>query len=133
MPANTTPIFPLTIQNSAVSFAAADTTTTKTLTTAGANGTRVDSISAVNTGAADVTLNVFLHDGTTAHQVGSIVVPNLTGVAGAPALSILDVNAFPWLDASGSLWLKTGWSLRFAATATMTSGAVTLVAAAGDY
>lgn len=135
MPANTTPIFPLVVQTSAATIVNADGTGEKTLVTAGANGTRIDAVSITSTDSASVTLAVKAHDGTTSYAVGEIAVPAGSGTNGsAPAIKGLSAAYLPWIDASGSLFLKTGWSLRVAAKVAVTSGAtVALVAFSGDY
>ena len=135
MPANTTPIFPLTVQTSAATIVNADGTGEKALVTAGANGTRVDTVSITSTDSAAVTLAVRVNDGTTSYAVGEIAVPAGAGTNGsALAVKGLSLAFLPWLDASGSLFLRTGWSLRVAAKAAITSTkTVTLVAFSGDY
>lgn len=135
MPANTSPIFPLVVQTSAIAIVNADGTGEKALVTAGANGTRVDTVSITSTDTATVTLTVMLHDGTTSYAAGEIAVPAGSGTNGStPAAKVLSAEYLPWLDASGSLFLKTGWSLRVAAKAAVTSAkTVTLVAFSGDY
>lgn len=135
MAANTTPIFPLTVQTSAAAIVNADGTGEKTLVTAGANGTRIDAVSITSTDTAAVTLTVLVHDGTTSYAVGEIAVPAGSGTNGsAPAIKGLSAEFLPWLDASGSLFLKTGWSLRVAAkAAVMSARTVAVVAFSGDY
>lgn len=135
MAANTAPIFPLTVQTSATTIVNADGTAEKALVTAGADGTRVDAVSITSTNSAAVVLAVKVHDGTTSYAIGEVSVPAGSGTNGsAPAIKGLSAEFFPWLDASGSLFLKAGWSLRVAAKAAVTSGAtVTLVAFSGDY
>ena len=135
MPANTSPIFPLTVQTSAVAIVNADGTAEKVLVTAGADGTRIDAVSITSTDSAAITLAVRVNDGTTSYAVGEIAVPAGSGTNGsAPAIQGLSAGSLPWLDASGSLFLKAGWSLRVAAGAAVTSGAtVALVAFSGDY
>lgn len=135
MPANTSPIFPLVVQTSAATIVNADGTAEKALVTAGANGTRIDAVSITSTDSAAVTLAVRVNDGTTSYAVGEIAVPAGSGTNGsAPAIQGLSAGSLPWLDASGSLFLKAGWSLRVAAKAAITSTkTVTLVAFSGDY
>ena len=135
MPANTAPIFPLVVQTSAATITNADGTGEKTLVTAGANGTRIDVVSITSTDTAAVMLTVLVHDGTTSYAVGEIAVPAGAGTNGsALAVKGLSLAFLPWLDASGSLFLKAGWSLRVAAKAAITSTkTVTLVAFSGDY
>ena len=135
MPANTSPIFPLVVQTSAATITNADGTAEKTLVTAGANGSRIDAVSITSTDTAAVMLTVLVHDGTTSYAVGEIAVPAGAGTNGsALAVKGLSLAFLPWLDASGSLFLRTGWSLRVAAKAAITSTkTVTLVAFSGDY
>ena len=135
MPANTSPIFPLVVQTSAATIVNADGTGEKALVTAGANGTRIDVVSITSTDTAAVMLTVLVHDGTTSYAVGEIAVPAGAGTNGsALAVKGLSLAFLPWLDASGSLFLRTGWSLRVAAKAAITSTkTVTLVAFSGDY
>ena len=135
MPANTAPIFSLVVQTSAATITNADGTGEKTLVTAGANGTRIDVVSITSTDTAAVMLKVLVHDGTTSYAVGEIAVPAGAGTNGsALAVKGLSLAFLPWLDASGSLFLRTGWSLRVAAKAAITSTkTVTLVAFSGDY
>ena len=135
MPANTSPIFPLTVQTSAVTIVNADGTGEKALVTAGANGTRVDAVSATSTGTGTVTLTVLLHDGTTSYAVGEVAIPAGSGTNGTtPAAKVLSAEFLPWLDASGSLFVRAGWSLRVAAKTAVASGkTVAIVAFSGDY
>jgi hypothetical protein len=135
MAANTTPIFPLTIQNSAVAVLPADTTTEKTLVTAGSFGTRIDAISVTSTDTAAQTFKVLLNDGATSYQVGEVVVPATSGTDGITlAVKALNTPFLPWLDSSGSLFLKNGWKLNVACKATVTTAKqITWVAFAGDY
>ena len=135
MAANIAPIFPFVIQTSAITLVNADETTEKTLVTAGTEGTRVDTIAITSTDSASVVLTVKVYDGTTSYAVGEITVPAGSGTNGvAPAIKGLSAAFIPWLDASGSLFLKAGWSLRIAAKADITlDKIVTLVAFSGDY
>ena len=92
-------------------------------------------VSITSTDTAAVMLTVLVHDGTTSYAVGEIAVPAGAGTNGsALAVKGLSLAFLPWLDASGSLFLRTGWSLRVAAKAAITSTkTVTLVAFSGDY
>lgn len=135
MPANTVPIFPLTIQNSAVSFANADGTVEKTLVTAGSFGTRIDSISVTSTDTSARTFSLILNDGSTSYKVGEIPVAIGAGTDGSTlAIKGLSSGYLPWLDSSGSLFLKNGWTLKLAAKVAVTADKlIVFVAFSGDY
>jgi hypothetical protein len=135
MAANTTPIFPLTIQTYAVAVVPADTTTEKTLVTAGAYGTRIDVISVTSTDTSAQTFKVLVNDGATSYQIGEVVVPITSGTDGVTlAVKALNTSFFPWLDSSGSIFLEAGWKLNVACKSTVTvAKQVTWVAFAGDY
>jgi len=136
MSANINPIFPLVIQQSAQTFVLADTTTIKVLFTAGLNGSRIDAIVATSTDTINQLFTVILYDGVTAYNIGELTVIANCGTDGATkAMSLLSLLNFPFLDASGSLYLKNGWSLRLALkTGAIASGkTVTFVTMGGDY
>lgn len=134
MAANTVPIFPKTPQNAAITFVPADGTTKKTLVTAGADGARFDLAAAVNTSVSDVSFNMYANDGANDYPLGVFTVAAYAGTSsGGPATKVLDPTIFPWLDASGAMWLKTGWSVKVAPTSAMTTGQVSFVSFSGDY
>ena len=135
MSAGIAPIFPAVVQTSAVAILPADTTAEKTLVTAGTNGARIDTVSVVSTDTAARTFTVLLNDGSTSYPVGEVVVPITAGSDGATlAVKALALAFLPWLDASGSLFLKAGWKLNVAAkVAVTTAKAVTFVACYGDF
>lgn len=136
MPANTTPIFPLTPMNSAVTVVNADGTTVKTVLTAGSNGARVDAISVCSDDTSDRKFYVYLNDGSTNYLVGTVNVPTLSGTdATTLPVDLISGAVLPWVDASGSLNLKASWKVNVGLTTGSVTAAktVTFVASFGDY
>ena len=135
MAANQAPIFPGTIQNSAVKILPADTTTEKTLVTGGTNGTRVDVISATSTDTSAVVCRLSINDGSTSYVVGEFTLAITQGTDGSTkAKKVINVSDLPWLDASGAIFLKAGWKLNINAKTTVTTAKeLVFVASSGDY
>lgn len=135
MAANTSPIFVLTPNLAEVTFIDTDGTTPKDLVSGGADGTKVFSIAVTSDDTSDVVLDLFIHDGTTAYLVGAVNVPTLSGTDGsAAAVNLLDATALPWLDASGEIFLPSGYKLQVAPQAAVTTAkTVTVVCLAGNY
>lgn len=138
MVANTSPIFPLTVKNAAVTFVNSDSTTEKTLLSGGTNGTRIDTISATSDDTVARVFTIALNDGSTSYKVGEVSIPITSGTDGATvAVKVLDGSStklIPWLDSSGSIFLANGWSLKLTAKVAVTSGkTITFVVQGGDY
>jgi len=130
MPANTTPIFELTPFNAGVTILPADTTTKKTIYTAGANGGRVDSIMVSSDDTAAVNLAFHIYDGATDYYIGNVVVAIGSGYTTVARVEAMTTLA-PLL---GYLTLKNGYILKANAVVTVTSAkTVTIVAMGGDY
>src|SRR5206468_6802080 len=122
------PIFVLAPKTAGVQLAAADTTTKKTLMTAGANGARVRSVNVVtdDTAPNDVGLYLQIGGAGTVYPLASKRVPARSGdptVANptAVAVNLLDLGAMPALEADGSLTLGAGDVLQVAVQATVTA------------
>ena len=136
MSANVNPIFPLTVQSYAQTFELADTTDVKTLFTGGVNGSRVDSISAVSTDTTIRLFTVYMNDGTTNHAIGEISIGANVGSDGTTKVqSLLTPGNLPWLDTSGSLYLKAGWYLKLGLKTGSISSTkkITIISNGGDY
>lgn len=135
MAVNTSPIFPLSLDTDAVTFVNADGTSEKTLLTAGVEGERIDVISATSDDTSDRVFALFLNDGTTSYRIGEITVLANAGTDGiVKAKKVLNSTDLPWLDVSGSLFLKGGWKLNIAAKVAVTAAkTVTFVASSGAY
>jgi hypothetical protein len=111
-------------------FAAADTTTKKTIQTAGTNGTRLDAISLSTNDTADVNLAFYVTISSVDYYLGVVHVPTGSGYAGVPRVEAMAVLA-PVL---GYLALPASAILKAACVATMTAAKVMdVVALGGDY
>jgi len=129
------PIYPGTIKNAALDIEPADTTTLQTLVTAGANGSRINSISVISDDTSDVVLAIYYNDLTTDFLLGSVNIPTLSGTDGsAPAVSLLNSTDLPFLGEDLALYLEGSDIIKIAALTTVTTAKkITLVAHYGDY
>lgn len=129
------PIFPDTIKTSDLFIEPADTTTLQDLVTAGADGARVSSISCTSDDTAAMIVQLWHYDGTTAHLLGSVSVPTLSGTDGTnPSVSILNQTDMPFLGDDLAFMLEATDKLQASVVATVTTAKkVTLVASYGDY
>jgi hypothetical protein len=134
-------IFPQKVQSWAVQILPADTTTLKTLVTAGSNGSIIESLMVTNTDSTVAyTYQVFANDGATSHLLGSANIPVSAGNVPATnaAVDILRSGNLPGLpvDANGNfvIYLPSGWTLKVAVTVTVTAAKVIDSTAMGaDY
>jgi hypothetical protein len=129
-----------TAQSMAAQILPADTTTKKTLYTAGTQGGVVESLGATNTDTAAATvLQLYVNDGSIDHLIGTVNVPISSGnIITVPTVDILRNSQIPQLefDAFGNkvIKLKAGYILKVAATVTVNSGkAVDVVGHGGDF
>jgi hypothetical protein len=129
MPANTSPIFELVPNVKGVNFAPADTTTKKTIFTAGSNGSRVDSISVVSNSTALENLAVYINDGATDFPIGNINI-----AIGAGYTTVAKVEGLQSVALLGYIFLPTGYILKANAVATITAAKIVdVVVQGGDY
>lgn len=131
MAANTSPIFEEVITcGTPQTFASGDTTTKKTLVTAGSDGTRIDSIMCSTDDTAAVNLAFYITIGGTDYYIGNVVVPigsGYTTVARVDAISTL-------APALGYLALPASALLKCNCVATMTTAkTTTVVPMGGDF
>lgn len=139
MAANTEPIFGLTPKTQGTEILPADTTTLKTLFTAGANGARVLSVNAVTSDTAANDLNLYVQVGGagTNFNIGGKRVAIASGNVVAstiPSVNVLDGTQITGLLADGSLQLGAGDVLKAGVVATVTAAkAVQIVVQAVDY
>lgn len=140
MAAGTSPIFVDNRKVACVQILPADTTTLKTVFTAGADGSRVMAVNAVtdDTAANIVGLYVQIAGAGTNYPLGVKSVTarsgDPTGASALASVNVLDLAAMPSLDPDGSLALGAGDVLKAGVQATVTAAkTVTLCAFAGDY
>lgn len=133
--ANKYPIFEGSINNKGVQFTSGDGTTKKTIFTAGNYGSRVDSVSLCSNDTAIVGLNFYANDATTDYYLGTVSI-----AAGAGYTSIAKQDAIPILAPTGNLArmgfiaIPSGWTLKCACNATMTSTKTgDILAFGGDF
>lgn len=130
MAPNTTPIFEEVPVVGGAQFAAADTTTKKTLATGGTDGTRIDAIPCSTNDTTTVNLAFYLGHGGTDYYIGNVNLP-----IGAGYTSVARVDAMATLAPTlGYLVLASGDTLKCNCVATMTAAKVTdVLAIGGDY
>ncbi len=141
MAANTNPTFVLLSKTAAVQILPADTTTLKTLLTAGANGARVTGVNVVSTDtvAQQVGLYIQLAGAGTDFPLMSKAVPARSGDNSlaanvAAAVNLLDLSLLPSRLSDGSLLLGAGDLLKVASQATVTAAkALTVIGLYGDF
>lgn len=135
MAANTSPIFVATPKAAGVTFTSADTTTAKTILTAGSEGAKVLGLSAVSDDSAAINVRLFARISGTDYQIGTVRVAALSGTDGAvSAKELLDPTMLAWLDADYEFVLPASAELKAACLATMTAAkTLTLVGFYGDY
>lgn len=128
----TTPSFVTTPRIGVVDVATANTArdgtgTIATIITGVAAGTRIDRVVAITTGdPADSIVNLFIHDGTTAHFFDDIDMGN-------PAAASTTIPAFRSERPYSNLILpNASWSLRASITVALTAGVMKLFAFGGD-
>jgi hypothetical protein len=140
MSVTATPIFPQTITTGVAQIALADTTTLKTLYTAGANGSKIDNILVTSTDTASRDLQLVVTISAVDYIIGTFSVPANSG--NTNSLVTLNALAHPQLvnalsvDNNGNrcLFLATGAVLKVKSLANVTSARViSLVAQGGNF
>lgn len=129
MAVTATPIFVQTPESFGVQIANSDGTSKKTIYTAGANGSVIESLWVTSTDTADEDVIFYINDGSTDHQIGRVKVPLNSGNTNAiPSLDLLRHSQMPMFesDSAGNrvLKLKAAHVLKVAAAATITSGKI---------
>src|SRR4051794_32654395 len=139
MSVTATPIFPQAVNAAVGTIANADGTTVKTVLTAGTNGSKVEALTVSSTDTSDRVVNVYLTRSAVNYLLCTLTVPLSSG--NDAAVSPVDVfhhARVPGLsyDANGNrvLYLKSGDTLSWGCTTTVTSGkTLTALAQGGDY
>lgn len=129
--AKQTSIFaPTGINNAAVTFVAADTTTIKDIVSADADDSVVRSVLITSDDTSAHSITFYLHDGSTNFLLETVSVPALSGTTtSAPSIEALDSTLFP-----RNLPIKGGWKLRAKMNATVTAAkTVTVISIAEDF
>lgn len=121
-----TPVFPQAIRLGIGQITNADTTTLKTLFTAGSNGSLVQAIGCSSTDTSNRDLVFYITRSATDYQIATIQAPLSAGNTNAiAAIDVLRHAMWPWpmYDMAGNrqLRLMSGDVLKVASTATITS------------
>jgi hypothetical protein len=131
--------FTQTLKLSAAVIAPADTTTAKTVFTAGSDDAVVKAINVASTDTAARILSLFVNDGSNDILIGRVNIPANSGNNGTAAtVDLLGGTLMPSLpyDAQGKrvLPLPAGYILKAGTTTTVTSAqSITVTAMAEDY
>lgn len=137
MAVTTTPALPQAINFGIGQITNGDTTTLKTIWTAGANGSLLQSMGLSSTDTSDRTINFYITRSGTDYLVCTITATanagNSTTIA---AIDVMRHAMLPWFqyDMAGNrqLRLKSGDVLKFASTATITSAKLITCFADGE-
>lgn len=132
-----TPVFIATPRTPAISIVNADGTVFKTVFTAGSLGSRIDTLIATNSDAANASVvQLALQKSGVDYVLGEIAVPIGSGTNGsAKSVALLNSTDIPGLGytESGSIFLEQGVSLRARVkTAVSGSNSVQIVGVGGD-
>lgn len=132
MAANTSPIFALTAQVEHITFVNADSTTPKTIFTAGAEGSVLKHINVVSDDTSTVNMQVFIDDGAS-FILGTVPVVTLSGTDGTnPAVDLMNSSLIP--GSADGIFVPNGQTIDVAPLAAVTAAkTVTLVAIGIDY
>lgn len=138
MAVTATPIFPQTITSGVVQILPADTTTLKTLYTAGAQGSKIENLDVTNTdSAAAYAIQVWVVISATNHLLGTVNVPLSSGnTVAAPNVSILAGLTGLNKDSNGNpyIYLATGAVLKVSSLTTVTAAKIVdFYCQGGDY
>lgn len=126
MAVTTTPAYPQAINLGIGQILPADTTSLKTVFTAGANGSLIQSIGMSSTDTSNRDVVFYVTRSATDYQICTIQAPLSAGNTNAIAsVDVLRHAMWPWLqyDMAGNrqLRLKSGDVLKFACTGTVTA------------
>lgn len=128
---------PAETNNGNTTFTSADTTTAKTVFTAGANDSNVKSIIVTSDDTAAINLRLYLTRSGTDYLLGTVNIPISSGVGGTVvSVDMLNSTSIPGLpvDNVGKRYisLKTGETLKAACLATMTAAKTCTVNCLGE-
>lgn len=117
----TTPLFPGAPKNGAVTIVPGDTTTKKTLYTAGASGAKLTNFVLTTDETAGREIAIWITIGGTDYLLGTVTLPLGAGFSAA-VVPVNVFNSLPHLiDPSGALILQASAILKIAALTTITA------------
>lgn len=140
MAVTSTPIFPQVISSGFAQIVPADTTTLKTLFTAGANASRLDNILVTSTDSSSKDLQFIITISAVDYVVGTLSIPANSGFTAAVApVSVFNhanFSSYLGVDANGNknLFLPIGAVLKVKALTTVTTAKViSVICQGGDF
>lgn len=137
MAVTSTPALPQAINFGIGQILPADTTTLKTIWTAGSNGSLLQSLGMSSTDTSNRDIQFYITRSGTDYLICTIQAPLTAGATNAiPSVDVLRHAMWPWLqyDMAGNrqLRLKSGDVLKFASTGTITAAKVVNCFADGE-
>ena len=130
MATNTLPIFLKSVESPAIQFTSADTTATKTLFTAGADGGAVTQITATSSDSVAIVVVLTVNS----NIIGEVSVPAGSGTNGTlKATTLIDSDKITFFQNDGSILLGGAVSFEVNCKATMTTGTLAVTAMGGSY
>jgi len=137
MALNSDPFFPASIKSTGVKIQPADTTTLKTLWTAGANGSKIVAVGTSSDDSATEDLQLWFNNGTIDILLGTKTIPITAGfITGTPAFNWFDGIQIPWLpidkDGQRYLILPAAGLLKIGAKVTVTTAKTLYTTAIGS-
>jgi hypothetical protein len=139
MAVTATPIFPQSVKPNGAQILPADTTTKKTIVTAGANGTLISALNITSTDTSARDIQLWFFNGSVDQLLCTISIPITAGGTNAiPSVAPFQSSQCPAMpyDANGNrvMYLGSGQSLKIAATTTVTAAKqIDAIAWAGDF
>lgn len=139
MAVTSSPIFPQTLKTNVAQIAPADTTSLKTLVTAGADGTRIDNILVTSTDTTARDLQFVITISAVDYIIGTLQIPISSGNTNAvPIVSVFPHTQFAGLnqDVNGNkeFYLASGAVLKVKCLTTVTATRlISIIAQCGDY
>lgn len=133
------PIFPQALNLGVQTIVNADGTTPKTVFTAGANGSKVETIEISSTDTTNRDVQLFVTRSATNYLMATVQVKASAGNANnVPSTNILGSTQLPAIaaDANGNptLFLKSGDTLSIGTTTAVTAGkTITIITNGGDF
>lgn len=120
------PVFVQTPKIGVASFVNADGTTKKTLVTAGADGSKVVSITATSTDVAARVARIWLTRSATSYLLGALSIPAASGSDGATAgVNLINTTIWPGLPIDNVsqrfIYLESGDTLQISFTVAVTA------------
>lgn len=129
------PQFAGTAKTSVAQFLNSDGTATKTVCTAGTNGSIIEALFSTSTDTTTRQIRLWLYNGTTNYLIDIVTIPAASTAIPVVHVPILSPGRWPWIDPNNpKLVLQSGWSLRAQMVSAVSTGKeINVVALFGDF